>query len=124
MFHIDSRRGARYGGDSLIASQSRAARGVARGYAAVNRPFRLVTVSSWVQPVTQPAGSAPRRVEWATGLYAAAVLPTAAHTVRPRPELVLPAAALRDRLPLAPAEVGGVRPHALQDAGQLTGWAA
>src|SRR4051812_17209123 len=39
-------------------------------------------------------------------------------TVRSHPELVFPAVVLSDRL-LAPAEVGAVRPHAVQDAGQL-----
>src|SRR5438309_3111095 len=54
-----------------------------------------------------------------TGSRVPATGPRRSGTARPRPELVLLATLLGDRLLLAPAEVGAVRPHALQDAGQL-----
>src|SRR3954469_13649948 len=54
-----------------------------------------------------------------TGSRVPATGPRRGGTARPRPELALPAVVLRDRPLLAPAEVGAVRPHALQHPGQL-----
>src|SRR4051812_9177943 len=54
-----------------------------------------------------------------TGSRVPATGPRRGGTARPRPEPVLLATRLGDRLLLAPAEVGGVRPHALENARQL-----
>src|SRR3954470_6772681 len=56
-----------------------------------------------------PGLSAPGTTHGLTGSRVPATGPRRGGTARPRPEPVL----------LAPAEVGGVRPHALQDARQL-----
>src|SRR5947208_14391602 len=53
-----------------------------------------------------------------TGSRVPATGPRGGGTARPRPEPVPLATRLGDRL-LAPAEVGGVRPHALENARQL-----
>src|SRR3712207_806698 len=53
-----------------------------------------------------------------TGSRVPATGPRRSRATRPRPELVRLVAVLRDHL-LAPAEVGTVRPHAMEDAGQL-----
>src|SRR4051812_15190127 len=66
-----------------------------------------------------PGLSAHGTTHGLTGSRVPATGPRRGGTARPRPEPVLLAARLGDRLLLAPAGVGGVRPHALQDARQL-----